>query len=156
MADDDIKLCSWDARYRDAFALLNLAWLERYFEIEPHDREVLGNPEGEIIRGGGDILFALIDDKPVGTAALIKHTNGVFELTKMAVDSGSQGKGVGRQLLAFALERARALRARKVWLESSSRLVPARRLYESAGFRHVRRPEPSRYRRADIYMEWSP
>lgn len=156
MAESDVMICSWDPRFRDAFAKLNLAWLERYFEIEPHDRELLSNPEGEIIRGGGDILFALLDDRPVGTVALVKHSDGVFELTKMAVDSGSQGQGVGRQLLTRALERARALRARQVWLESHSSLVPALKLYEAAGFRHVRRPVASRYRRADVYMEWSP
>ena len=42
--------------------------------------------------------------------------------------------------------------ARELFLESNSKLTPAITLYESAGFVHAPRPEPSHYERSDVYM----
>lgn len=47
--------------------------------------------------GGGAILFALLGDAVVGTCALKQEGEGVFELTKMAVDESHQGLGIGRR-----------------------------------------------------------
>ena len=41
------------------FARLNRAWLERYFTVEPLDEEYLGDPEGHIVRPGGEIFFVV-------------------------------------------------------------------------------------------------
>jgi putative acetyltransferase len=50
------------------FARLNIEWLERGFTVEPHDREVLGDPEAHILAPGGRILFAVDQaDKALGT-----------------------------------------------------------------------------------------
>lgn len=38
-----------------AFRELNEAWIRKYFALEEHDREMLNDPEGYILRpGGGD------------------------------------------------------------------------------------------------------
>jgi hypothetical protein len=64
---------------------LNLEWLERWFTVEPIDREVLGDPETHILAGGGHVLFAVDGEgHAVGTVALKHEGDGVFELTKMA------------------------------------------------------------------------
>src|SRR5688500_10551935 len=153
-----IRIVDYAPRWRDDFARLNLEWLERWFTVEPIDREVLGDPEAHILAGGGHVLFA-IDGQghAVGTVALKHEGEGVFELTKMAVASPLRGAGVGRLLMQGALEAFRARGGCELFLESSSKLGPALALYESVGFRHRPAPRPgSHYARADVYMVWEP
>lgn len=139
-----------------AFRDLNVEWLERYFRVEPIDERILGNPQEEIIDHGGHVLFARRGGDVVGTVALKNHGQGIYELTKMAVTAGCQGLGVGRRLLAAAVDRFDALGGKQLFLDSHSSLAPALHLYETAGFRHVRRTSPSEYARADVHMVWEP
>lgn len=43
------------------FTHLNLAWLKKYFVIEPMDHEMLSNPKEYIIDKGGHIYFSIVD-----------------------------------------------------------------------------------------------
>lgn len=154
----DIRIVDFAPQWRADFARLNLEWLERWFAVEPIDREVLGDPETHLLAGGGRILFAIDrDDRAVGTVALKCEGDGVYELTKMAVDSAQRGGGIGRLLMLGVLDEFRALQGRELFLESSTKLAPALKLYESVGFRHYPAPRPgSHYARADVYMVWHP
>jgi len=158
----DLRIVDFDPRWCEDFARLNIAWLERWFVVEPIDREVLGNPEAHILAGGGRVLFALLragdgSERAVGTVALKHEGDGVFELTKMAVEEGHRGTGIGRRLMEGALEAYRASGGHELFLESSHKLGPALALYESVGFRHYPAPRPgSHYDRADVYMRWEP
>jgi ribosomal protein S18 acetylase RimI-like enzyme len=151
-----IRIADYDPRWRADFARLNIDWLERYFVVEPIDREVLSDPETYILADGGRVLLAVDEhDRAVGAVALKHEGQGVYELTKMAVDPSCQGRGIGRLLMDAALDRYRALQGRELFLESSSKLAPALKLYESVGFRHHPAPRPgSHYARADVYMVW--
>lgn len=151
-----IRIADYDPRWRADFARLNIDWLERYFVVEAIDREVLSDPETYILADGGRVLLALDEhDRAVGAVALKHEGQGVYELTKMAVDPSCQGRGIGRLLMDAALDRYRALQGRELFLESSSKLAPALKLYESVGFRHHPAPRPgSHYARADVYMVW--
>ena len=66
----------------DRFRDLNIAWLEKYFYVEPIDHEMLSNPADNIINKGGFIFFAKYGGDIVGTFALMPIENGVFELEK--------------------------------------------------------------------------
>jgi putative acetyltransferase len=136
-----------------AFRSLNEAWITEYFALEPKDLQALGDPQGEIVAKGGRILFVLEDGEAVGCCALLPSRGGGFEVAKMAVAAGRQGKGLGRALMAAAIEKARALGAARLYLETNSRLAPALGLYRSFGFREVGFAEPSEYGRADVAME---
>jgi len=153
-----IRIVDFDPRWRADFARLNIDWLERYFVVEPIDREVLSDPETHILADGGRVLFAIDEhDACVGTVALKHQADGVYELTKMAVDPASQGHGIGRLLMEGALRTYRELDGRELFLESSLKLTPALKLYESVGFRHRPAPRPgTHYVRADVYMVWEP
>lgn len=152
------RVVDFDPRWRADFARLNLEWLQRWFVVEPVDREVLGDPETHLLAGGGRILFAVdADDRAIGTVALRHEGDGVFELTKMAVDPQCRGRGIGRALALGALRAWHELGGRELFLESSSVLQPALRLYESIGFEHRPAPRPgTHYARADVYMVWAP
>ena len=151
-----IRIFGYDPRWRADFASLNIEWLERWFVVEPYDREVLNDPQRYILADGGHVLFAVAgEDRALGTVALMHIGDGVYELTKMAVAPDARGRGIGRTLMAAALDLYRSLDSRELYLESSSKLGPALALYESVGFVHHPAPRAgSHYARADVHMIW--
>lgn len=151
----ELRILPFEPALRAHFYRLNAEWLRKYHQIEAFDEEVLSNPEAHILGKGGRIWFALIGDEVVGTCALMPDTPGVWELTKMGVTAGHQGRGIGRRLLATAIEGFRSLGGRELFLESSSKLGPALKLYQSMGFELQPGIKPgSHYQRADVYMIW--
>jgi ribosomal protein S18 acetylase RimI-like enzyme len=150
-----LRIVPFDPALREHFYQLNEAWLRKYFYVEEIDHRVLSNPEAEILQSGGAILFAMLGDVVVGTCALLHESDGVYELTKMAVDEQRQGLGIGRALMEAAIAEFRQRRGGKLFLETNSKLTPAVRLYESMGFEHQPSIKPdSHYDRANVYMVW--
>jgi predicted N-acetyltransferase YhbS len=137
----------------DAFRSLNEEWIARHFAMEDEDRRQLADPVAAYIEPGGEILIAEVEGQPVGCVAVAPDGTGAFELSKMAVSPDLRGRGVGRQLLTAAVEHARSLGARSLFLGSSTKLANAVHLYEAAGFEHVA-PEALHmpYDRADVFM----
>jgi ribosomal protein S18 acetylase RimI-like enzyme len=70
----------------------------------------------------------------------------------MAVAEAWQGRGIGRRLLAFAINQARARGASSIYLETSTRLASAIHLYESLGFKRLP-ARHSAYTRSNVFME---
>jgi putative acetyltransferase len=152
MTTGPTQIVPFASRHADAWRSLNEAWIERFFAIEPKDREALGDPQGKIIAKGGLIFIAERNGDPVGCAALLRMDDGGFELAKMAVADHAKGGGIGRKLIDTCIEAARAAGAHRVYLESSSVLAPALSLYRSAGFVDLP-PAPTPYARCDVWME---
>ena len=150
-----VEIIPFERRYAGDFKRLNLEWLEKYFRVEPIDLQVLSKPLA-ILRDGGAIFLARYRGAIVGTCALLNAGSGRFELSKMAVTANSQGLGIGRKLLKAAIADYLTRGARELFLESNSKLKPAITLYETAGFVHSPRPEPSHYERSDVYMVLAP
>ena len=147
-----IRVVPYAPAYRAAFRDLNLEWIATYFEVEPEDRKVLGDPETSVMAPGGAILMVLDGAEPVGTGALIPTGEHEFELAKMAVTPHARGRGIGRRLCAALIEQARAMGAHRVELVSHRSLAPAIALYRSLGFREIPLGSVA-YRRANIRME---
>lgn len=101
---------------------------------------------------GGHIYLARYEDEIVGTCALIKANSDTYELAKMAVVESKRGKGIGWLLGQAAVNKARELGAKTIFLESNTVLQPAIKLYQKLGFRKVVR-QPSPYERCNIQME---
>ena len=150
--DVDLQIFEWDARYAASFYDLNEAWISKYFKMEPGDKEFLMSPQ-KIIDHGGMIFFAKLDGMIIGTAAMLKRTDGSYELARMAVSSGMQGRGIGKRLLVFALAWVKTKQPRKIYLETSSKLKAALTLYQSTGFKVIENKRLN-YARADTYMEY--
>ena len=149
-----VSIVDYTPEYATAFRDLNYAWIRKYFEVEPADRAYLEDPEATILATGGAVLFALADDAVAGTCALISSPDeGDFELAKMAVDEVWQGHGIGYRLGRAILDRARQLGARRVHLESNSRLGPAIALYRKLGFTDTTGLD-SAYSRCNVQMEY--
>jgi ribosomal protein S18 acetylase RimI-like enzyme len=134
-----LEIVDYRPAYKKHFRSLNEEWIREHFEIEKEDEAVLRDPMGLILRRGGSVLFALWDGEVAGTCALMKHPNGLLELAKMAVSPALGGMGIGTALLDAAIERARAMGARELYLRTSPMLEDAMRLYRRAGFKRVAR-----------------
>lgn len=136
-----------------AFRHLNTEWITRYFTLEAADRKALDHPEASILQPGGCILMAEMQGLAVGTCALLHMADGGYELAKMAVSPAAQGQQIGYLLGQAAVQRARDLGGRRVYLESNTKLEAALGLYRKLGFAPVPQPTPSPYARANVYME---
>jgi putative acetyltransferase len=148
-----MQIVEYRPEFAGAFRALNEAWITALFKLEPKDVAALGDPEGQIIARGGQLLFALEDGEPVGCCALMALPDGGFEVAKMAVADSHKGRGLGRALMAACVEYARAAGAPRLYLETNSALEPALGLYRSFGFAEIQPAHPSPYARADVVME---
>ena len=139
-------------RHQPVFKELNVEWLDHYNLTESHDLQILDDPRGTILEHGGVIYLAQCDSRIVGSAALMKAHDGVFELAKMAVAKEYQKMGISKLLLEKCIEKAKALKASKVTLFSNHQLKAALGLYEKYGFQHVP-VKDSPFLTADVKME---
>ncbi len=148
---EEVEIIDYAPQYQGDFARLNYAWIEKFFKIEDPDRKALDAPEEHILDPGGYIFLARADGQIVGAAALINEGDGHYELAKMAVDEAYQGRQIGKKLCLYAIEQARNIGARELFLGSNTKLVPAIQLYKSVGFYQVENRN-SPYARANIRM----
>ena len=137
----------------DHFRDLNLDWLEQYFYVEPHDRDLLDHCEEVIIKKGGYIFFYEEDGFISGTFALIKISEDVFELGKMAVSKTMRGKGIGQKMLQFCLNFAQQEGWKKLILYSNTSLENSIYIYRKYGFTEVPIDVDNPYARGNIKME---
>ncbi|NIF07751.1 GNAT family N-acetyltransferase [Chryseobacterium sp. Tr-659] len=151
---DEVKIISYEAQYKEAFKKLNEEWIRTFFVMEASDYKLLDHPEEEILNKGGHIVFAILNDEAVGTCALMKseHEPVTYELAKMVVSPKAQGKKIGYLLGKTLVDLARELKAEKIVLETNSVLVPAIKLYEKLGFRHIPITDAG-YDRVDVQMQ---
>lgn len=119
---------------RDARAMAALhatsfhrGWSEHEFEQLLLDRNVIAHR-------------AVLDGKVLGFI-LSRIVVGEAEILSIAVSRSRRGRGLGRKLLDFHLRRLAGLAVRSVFLEVDEGNLPARRLYQRAGFRNVGRRE---------------
>ena len=138
-----------------AFRRLNEQWIAKYFVLEDKDIEILSDPERHILQPGGRIYFATREEEILGCCALIVNGPGSYELAKMAVREDLRNQGIGRVLITHVIDAARKNGARKLTLETSSKLANAIHVYERSGFVRVDPAdhEPSPYQRADVFMQ---
>lgn len=150
---NEVLIVDFEPQYAVAFKELNEEWISAYFKMEEADYRSLDNPQGYILDKGGHIFVALLHNQPVGVCALMQMNDGEhdFELAKMAVSPAAQGKSIGWLLGQAALDKAAALGAGKVYLESNTILKPAINLYHKLGFQKIV-GHPTPYERCNIQM----
>ena len=145
-----IEIVDFEEKFANQFHDLNIEWLEKYFYVESHDKEVLENPRTYIINNGGYIFMAKYHGKIAGTVALINEQEG-FELSKMAVSPEFQGLNIGQELMQYCIEFAQNHGWSELLLYSNTTLENAIYIYRKFGFKEV--PiEGSPYSRGNIKM----
>ena len=154
----ELRIVEFRDDLAQAFHDINAEWIEAMFVMEATDRKVLENPREMIIDRDGLILFVEADDLGiVGAVALMKTSEGVYELTKMGVLESARGLKAGEFLLAACIDRARTMDMTSLYLLTNHICAAAIHLYEKAGFRHdaeIMEQYGKTYDRCDVAMEF--
>jgi ribosomal protein S18 acetylase RimI-like enzyme len=89
-------------------------------------------------RGGAfELIYVAGRDEPIGVLGWRPGVNGTVELKKVYLRRSARGLGVGRIAVDRVIDRARAMSARAVVLETAHAMTDAIRLYTRLGFRPV-------------------
>ncbi len=149
----------WHPRHAGDFDRINRQWIESMFVLEASDIEMLEHPERVIINDGGMIWLAAHPELGiVGTVALHRESEGVYELTKMGVLEHARGLKVGEQLLDHMLNDLGDFPIDELFLLTNRRCAPAIHLYEKAGFEHdadIMQRYAAHYDRCNVAMKYS-
>ena len=132
-----VEIIDYSGEYANDFRDLNLEWLEKYNLTESHDLEVINHPKEAVLDKGGYIFLAREVDRIVGTAGIANEGDSIYELVKMTVAPAFRGQGISKMLIEKCLDKARELKAKKIFLYSNSQLQTAIALYKKYGFVHV-------------------
>lgn len=149
-----VEVVDYSPEYLMTFKRLNIMWINSHWSLEPHDLELLNDPDASILSKGGHIFVALVDGEPMGVVAMCRMDGDEYdyELAKLAVDPEARGTGLGKKLCRVALEWARQQGSKRIFLESNTILKPAISLYRKLGFTELKEYHPA-YARGDIQME---
>lgn len=90
-----------------------------------------GPPEGGLLLVVSEVGEAL------GCVGIRKHKPQIAELKRMYLRPEYQGRGIGKALLQQAIQLARNLKYREIWLDTLASMQPAIHTYEAAGFREI-------------------
>ena len=146
----NILVTDFQSQYASQFYQLNRVWIEEYWVLEDSDKKDLLNPE-IIIHNGGQIFFAISKHEVIGTVAMIKNSDKIYELAKMTVKSNYRGKGIANLLMDKCIEFAFKKNASEIFLISNDSLTVARNLYEKYGFKEVVL-DSQKYKRGNVKM----
>ena len=147
-----VDIIEFSEELSEPIKTLNYEWLEKYFRIEEGDVASLSDPQKHIIDKGGHIYYAKLNGEIVGTASLLKKSETVYELGKLAVSDKAQGHGIGTILIEHCLNIAKQKQITTLILYSNTILRSAIHLFRKYGFEEVEL-ESGVYERANIKME---
>ena len=145
-----IEVISYNKKFSEDFYNLNKLWIEESWSLEDSDKEDLLKPE-KIIDKGGQIFFAVSNDKVLGTVAMISSSKNKFELAKMTVKSQFRVKGIANSLMDKCIQFAKEKKAKEIFLISNDSLNIARNLYDKYGFIEVEL-DSKKYSRGNVKM----
>lgn len=139
------------ARVEAASPALDAFLLAHHQDMEgtapPESRHAL--PVDRLLAPGVRLFATMEDGRPIATGALATVDEGHEELKSMRTEPAQRGRGLATTMLEFLIADARARGIHRISLETGSMdfFLPARRLYERAGFRECAafgsyRPDP--------------
>lgn len=76
---------------------------------EVKDGVILNRSEDEVANNIRSYVLAKISDKIVGYTALHIHSKRLAEIRSLIVDDNYRGKGIGKKMVSFCLDEAKAL-----------------------------------------------
>lgn len=148
----EFEIVHFKPEYSNAFKSLNLEWIDKYFFPEEVDLKVLNDPENEIIKKPGFILFAIYEGLILGTGAIVKEDEH-WELTKMAVSNQHQSRGVGFHLATELISLVKNYSPTTIKIVTNTVLTKAVNLYKKIGFKEIHDKNNLKYVRGNIFFE---
>jgi carbonic anhydrase len=89
---------------------------------------------GDYSPPGGRLGLAVVDGQPAGCAALRRIDAERCEFKRLYVPPPFRGRGLGRHLLAWVIEEAKAAGYRQLFCDTMPMMAEALAMYERAGF----------------------
>tara|TARA_B100000963_G_scaffold40396_1_gene30027 strand:+ start:702 stop:1169 length:468 start_codon:yes stop_codon:yes gene_type:complete len=146
----DIEIKNFSEKFSKDFFQLNKLWIEESWKLEESDKTDLLNPQN-IVKKGGQVFFAILKGRAIGTVAMINSSKNQFELAKMTVKSRYRGNGIANLLMNKCIKFAKNKNANEIFLISNDSLIIARNLYDKYGFKEVEL-DSQKYLRGNVKM----
>ena len=111
-------------------------------EINGHDWQwrKARHLDEDVARDSTGIFVAEIDGRTIGCITTwMDHEAGIGHIPNLALTADCRGKGIGRQLIEFALQRFREAGLTHAKIETLVQNEIGKHLYTSLGFREVAR-----------------
>ena len=130
----ELTIVPFEPEHAEGFRSLVSETLREFgFDPDPELDPDLADPQAVYVavwvaRSGNDV---------VGSVALREVGDDVLELKRMYLRPSQRGRGLGKRLLATALDWARANGAAAIRLDTTEEMVAARYVYEANGFRRI-------------------
>jgi GNAT superfamily N-acetyltransferase len=145
---DEPTIKCFEPGHADGFRTLVADTLREFgFEPDPQIDPDLVDPVAVYIA----LWVAVLEGDVVGSIALRDLGANELELKRMYLRASQRGRGLGKRLLATALDWARANGATVIKLDTSERMEAAQRLYEAYGFQRVPGDAPRQGQRRLLY-----
>ena len=119
------------------------AWRDRLQLSSSELRQILASPHTQV-----HVMY--VSGSPGGYVELCRHEDGSVEIAYFGLRRNYMGRGLGKHLLSYGVDRAWDMRANRVWLHTCNLDGPhALSNYQKRGFRIydvVKEPMPALYR----------
>lgn len=109
-------------------------------ETVPYDLLLLADPSKEIVDDylqRGTCYIASLQDEVVGAFILLKTRAETMEIVNIAVREDHQGRGLGKQLVFSAIEKAKEAGVKTIEIGTGNCGMLQLALYQKCGFRMV-------------------
>lgn len=85
----------------------------------------------------GDCYIAYNNDEVLGVYVLIKTRPSILEIVNIAVEESYQGSGIGKKLVASAIDKARESKVKTLEVGTGNSSISQLAFYQKCGFRIV-------------------
>ncbi|MVP01826.1 GNAT family N-acetyltransferase [Paenibacillus lutrae] len=97
--------------------------------------------EETYVKKNGNFVVGLLDHQIVCMGAFRYFTNETAEIKRIRVDEKHQSSGLGKRTLTILEELARSQGYSKLILDTSSKQLPAQKLFEQNGYKETHRKQ---------------
>ncbi|MDT0461419.1 GNAT family N-acetyltransferase [Streptomyces gibsoniae] len=132
--DSPVALALWRAYYTEVSDRWYRLHEGRSTDPDELEREIAAGTGAELAPPRGVLLVARYAGEPAGTAGVRLTDPATAELKRVFLRGELRGRGGARILVTAAEDRARALGARRMVLDTRHDLVEARALYTRLGY----------------------
>jgi GNAT superfamily N-acetyltransferase len=105
----------------------------------PWNDDDLNDIQKNYIYDGGDFIVGTVNNRIVCMGALKKKSETMAEIKRMRVHPDYQRKGFGQKILNNLEEKARQLGYTELCLDTTTKQVPAQKLYKKNGYHQTSR-----------------
>ena len=137
-----LKIYRYKPLYKNAVRELHYLALEPTGAMLPGGQwndDDLNDIQKNYLESGGNFLVGIINKKIVCMGAFRKISETTAEIKRMRVHPDYQRKGFGQLILNKLEEEARQFGYKELCLDTTTKQIPAQKLYEKNGYQEIRR-----------------